>query len=436
MRSSRRWLAAWIVPLLTIALSSCSDSEPEAASPLSLIWISLDTLRADHLGIHGYHRNTSPFLDSLAQRGLYFEWAIAPQNSTLPSHLTMFTGLHPIVHGIYHGRRRPGLRIAETVRTLPEALSDRGFATLARVDDAWMMGKFGFSQGFDTYHEIESPLEAKLEATLADLDRLESGRTFLYFLHTYEIHAPYEPPAAYAHRFEDAGSANDDAAADEAARARDRYDGSIRYVDDLLRHFVDELESRGLLSATVLAITSDHGESFAEYGIAEIGHAGNNLHQNITRVPWIVLHPDSRYRGKIEDLVGLIDFPNTMLAMLGLPDRLPGGGRNVLEPEASDSVYLSWTGAGAFSLYSENQHLLWSESLPGPERNALYRTDLDPLESRSMGSPRPDDPMMVELRETIQGLEAEEARIGESLRDRFDVPEKTLDRLRALGYLD
>ena len=123
MRPARLALLALLALLAGCRGGSDAGAGP-AADSLSLIWISLDTLRADHLGAYCYARDTSPFLDELARRGLLFEWAVSPQNSTLPTHLTMFSGRHPAVHGVMHSRQNPGVSLAASVRTLPEVLRD------------------------------------------------------------------------------------------------------------------------------------------------------------------------------------------------------------------------------------------------------------------------------------------------------------------------
>jgi len=425
-----RWLG---LPVLLgaaiVSLLNCRSVEDENTNDLSLIWISLDTLRADHLGAHGYHRDTSPFMDSLARRGLYFDWVVSPQNSTLPSHLTMFTGIHPMVHGIYHHLKRPGLRLGSSVPTLPKVLSEAGFRTLARVDGGNMRGTFGFADGFDSYDDVRGPLPKKLQNVLSDLDALVPGERFFYLIHTFEIHAPYEPPPSHDKLY--AGSDLED----DVQLALDQYDASIRFVDDELRRFVAELEARDLLSSTILVITSDHGESFGEYGIPDVGHTGNNLHQNITRVPWILLHPELQYRGRIEDRVGLIDFPNTILALLGIAERFPGGGRDVLASRSAEGEYLSWTGEGAFSLYTGEHHLLWSETYPGEERNGLFRVTTDPLEQAPIQDVERRDAVAERLLSMVELLRAEEQRTGSDLRQSYELDERTRRELRALGYV-
>lgn len=429
-RSSRRRALAALCLGASLAALGCSAGRDDP----SLVWISLDTVRADHLQPYGYQRDTSAFLTELAERGLWFEWAISPQNSTLPTHLTQFTGIHPVVHGVFHSRRNPGIRLADSVRTLPEVLTDAGFRSRAFTDGGKMSRHYGFARGFEEYHDEPEPLPQKLRRVVEALDALAERERFFFFVHTYEAHAPYSPPRPYRGRYREAD-------APPPRRQSNLYDGSLRLIDDQLRSFVAELERRGLLETTLLVITSDHGESFSEYGIAHVGHAGENLHQNLTRVPWIVLHPSDRHRGKVSEPVGLVDFANTTLALLGVEERLPGQGVDVLAADApADRAYVSWTGHPtrpdcAWSLYAGGYHLLQCDELPGPERNGLYDVRSDPLERSPLDRPDKAAELADRLTTLRRELEEQKARLQPSLRDFGPLEEKTLEQLRALGYL-
>jgi arylsulfatase A-like enzyme len=407
---------------------ACGDAgAPARARPLSLLWISIDTLRADHLGSYGYARDTSPFLDSLAARGIFFEWVIAPQNSTLPSHISMFTGIHPVVHGVMHSERNPGVALAPGVRSLPEVLRDRGFATRGFVDGGKLEGHFGFERGFERYVTTRMSFPERLRLARAELDSLPRGQPFFLFIHTYALHAPYDPQPPYDELF----LAREPRS--QAQRSLDLYDGLIREVDDQLRGFLDPLAADGWLSHTVVAITSDHGEGFAEYGIDFVGHGGHNLHQNVTRVPWIVLHPDAAQRGSVPELVGLVDFANTMLGLLGVDERLPDGVDVLGAGRGRQRSYVSYSGE-AWSIYGGGMHLLESVTRPGPERNVAYRVGTDPQE-RARLDPEEAALLRSELDRRRNELLAERERRVTSLRAVVPLPEATRHQLEALGYL-
>ncbi len=403
-------------------------------NPYSLIWISLDTLRADHLGYFGYERDTSPFLDELSRKGLVFEWAITPQNTTLPSHMTMFTGYHPAVHQImYSNAQNPGVRLAKDVRTFPEILYDAGFATRAWTDGGKMAWIHGFNRGFERYVDDPEYLPAKFAKALEFIDGRTGGQPFFCFLHTYQVHRPYPAPMPYDKRYVTAGERT------EAQKCMDLYDGCIRFVDDQLRLFVEELRTRGILDDTILVITGDHGENFREYGFDDIGHRSPNLHQNITHVPWIMAYPDPAYQNRsITALTGLIDFPNTMLALLGFDEVLPGGGVNVLDP-ANDKPrdYLSWT-MRSLSLYSGDYHLLKCDAEGGQEKIVLYRFTDDRRELCPLDDPARTGTMHSRLNEKRQALRAQSRAITSSLREFGPEPKpggKLMKQLKALGYV-
>jgi len=424
---------AWI----TLGFQLGCQAERIDPSSLSLIWISLDTLRADHVGSYGYGRDTSPFLDELAERGLVFEWAISPQGSTLPSHITMFTGIHPLVHGVMHASPSKGVALAKPVLTLPQVLHEHGFVTRAWVDGGKVNHLYGFGRGFDSYLDAPGPLPGKLARALEGIDRRAPDRRFFYFIHSYAVHSPYEPEPPYDELYDSGGS--------EPLKKMDLYDGSIHFVDDQLRAFVAELEARKLLDKTVLIITSDHGESFFEYGIAHVGHGALNLHQNLTRVPWLMLHPDPRYRGRIREPVGLIDFPSTLLGIVGIDPRLLGLGPNVLRREdRSERAYLSWTGEverqggppnEAWSFYADGHHLLHSESNPGPERNGLFDVARDPLEQDPLDDPEREGALRARFEAHRQRLFDERDGLPEPLAVMRDLPRSVLLDLMVLGYI-
>ena len=426
---------------LLLSIASCDGGEAHAREqewkehPLSMIWISLDTLRAANLGTYGYERDTSPFLDELAQRGSYFEWVVSPQNSTLPSHVTMFTGYHPAVHGVMHSSSiNPGICINDDVTTLPEVLADAGFATGGWTDGGKMSSTHGFGQGFELYDDAPTFLPTRLESVLESIDSVDEGRPFFFFLQTYQVHGPYPAPTPYDSLFVTEGERT------EAQEKLDLYDGCIRFVDDQLREFVTELERRGVLDRTILIITGDHGEGFAEYGFDKIGHGSAGLHQNITRVPWIMLHPDERFRGVHHDtLAGLIDFPNTVLPLLGFETVLPGGGVDLHGPEsATPRAYLSANNAGS-SLYAGEYHLLESRE-KGVTSVEIYNVASDSREERPLDDPETLGQLEEQLRVLSSEYEAQAAAIGEGLRDTRPVDEQKKERLfqelRTLGYVE
>lgn len=434
---SGRWQRDRLAPgavalavVLSTALSfGCAPRRDDVdRSRLSLVWISLDTLRADHLSLHGYDRDTTPFLDALAREGAYVEWAVTPQSSTLPVHMTQFTGIHPVVHGVMHAVTSPGVALNASVRTLPEVLREAGFVTRAWVDGGQLAGSFGFARGFESYDDRISPFPEKLSQSIAALAELGRDDRFFHFIQTYEIHAPYAPPKRYLNRFVSPGDR------DATSSSLDRYDGSIRFCDDAIARYVERLGLAGRRQDTVIVVTGDHGEHFGEYGVDLIGHHGRLLRQNLTRVPFIVSHPSALLQGRVVPHAGLEDFANTVLSLVGVRERLAGRGRAIFDdPPPDDAVYVSWAGPTAWSIYRGSLHYLESK-IEGPERNGLYDVSRDPGErGRLAGDPREAELAALLARERERLLAEAEARQS-ALRVQGTLSPELGDQLRALGY--
>ncbi len=361
LRSGRSTLGpaavVWLLPVILWAfLCGCrtASDPPAVAATRGYILISIDTLRADHLGCYGYSRATSPFIDSLAARGVVFENAIVQVPGTLPSHMSIFTGLYPAEHDV----RAPAGVLAPDIPTLPELFRQRGFKTAGHTEGGYVHGGYGFARGFDEFsHEakkIESDAERTFVRGLEFLRRLGPEERFFLFLHTYTVHDPYFPLERYAALYWDGpapetfratgpnlaafnrGKAELTPAALEYFKAC--YDASINYVDDVVRDFFANLELLALSDEVTVLLTSDHGEEFLEHG--RLVH--EQIYPESLRVPLIVLHPDLRRPRRIRTLVESIDIAPTLYEIAEIPPPSMSGrslvpllmGREELESEA------------------------------------------------------------------------------------------------------
>ncbi len=292
---------------------------PDEASPPApnLILISLDTLRADHLPTYGYPRDTAPFLDGLARSGTVFEHAITAASSTTPAHMSLFTSLPPSAHGVV--KISDFSALAPGARTLAEMLGAQGFVTAAFCEDGAITRGRGFERGFDFYYENPPPVphvpevqSARTFARALDwLDGTGERRLFL-FLHTYEVHAPYEPPAAWEGHFEGDGHSGEE----PGRLKRDLYDREIRYLDGRLEALWSGLAERGLLERSLVVVTSDHGEEFYEHGFW--GH-GATVYEEQLRVPLLFVGPGVPSGQRIAAPVGFTDILPTLLELMGVP---------------------------------------------------------------------------------------------------------------------
>lgn len=320
--------ACWFL----VAFVGC-DGGPR---PPNLILVSVDTLRADHLGAYGYSRDTSPFLDELARSGVVFERAFAQVPGTLPSHMSMFTGLYPAQHDVYP----PDAVLSSAIPTLPELLRAHGYRTGGFTEGGYVSGFYGFSRGFDSFDDAvvrgSRLLERTMEEGLGFLDRVGPDEPFFLFLHTYAVHDPYAPPEEYRPLFWSAEPPEvfeptgpnlvavnrglRSVSAEQVRYFEALYDAGIRYADDQLRRLWKRVRERGLAERTILVITSDHGEEFLEHG--HLVHEQNYV--ETTHVPLIVVGPGLTPGTRVEAPVESIDLAPTLLDLAGAPDAARG----------------------------------------------------------------------------------------------------------------
>jgi arylsulfatase A-like enzyme len=317
-----------------------------ADEPPSLILVSLDTVRADHLSLYGYERATTPRLERLGAESLVFTRALSSSTWTLPSTATLLTGLLPSQHGAVHVTKR----LPDDVVTVAERLRDAGYRTAALTDGGFVGFPFGLPQGFERYDvtpgEAWQPRAKDAARTFgeaADWVRRNRHRPFFLFLHTYEAHQPYLYREGFAAPFlapEDRGNPDLSLSVDpnhperarpQLARMVALYDGEIARADHYLGGFLDALEAAGLAGEVAVVVTSDHGEEFLEHG--DLEHAFGKVYDPNVRVPLVVSLPAGREPAggrRLDVPVSGIDVAPTLLDLAGLPhDDLPG--RSLLE---------------------------------------------------------------------------------------------------------
>jgi arylsulfatase A-like enzyme len=325
MRSAQLLL---LILAASAALPACSKAPPRAKN---VILVSIDTLRRDHLGLYGYARNTSPFLDRIGRAGVAFDQCISQAPWTAPSHASMLSSLYPSVLGM--GRFEDPGHIGDSVDMLAEVLADAGFRTHAVTSGGFMAAKIGFTQGFEIYDDAGLNMETTIARAEQWLRGIRRDERFFLFLHTYDVHK-YKPPSSYLATWVEpynGALAYHDRVADlvqnheEQARAgalddadrryiRDLYDASIAATDDWLRRFWENLEERGLAEDTLLVVTADHGEEFWEHGGS--GH-GYTLYDENLRVPLILHHPSLAAR-MVPEQVRLLDVAPTIASLVGV----------------------------------------------------------------------------------------------------------------------
>jgi arylsulfatase A-like enzyme len=282
------------LPFLSAILQSCHS----AISP-SVVLITLDTTRADHLGAYGDRRARTPNIDRLASEGVLFERAVTPAPTTLPAHASILTGLYPFAHGV---RNNGAFSLGGGVPTLATVLHDAGYRTAAFVSAFVLDRRYGLARGFDVYDdrlEIERRGDATAGAAAAWLSQTAREPTpFLLWVHLYDPHDPYDPPAALRQAFADRP-----------------YDGEIAAADEAVGVVLDRLSALGLAASTIVAVVGDHGESLGEHG--EATH-GMFVYESAVRVPMILRWPRKVAAGmRIRPLVRTVDLAPTLLEQAG-----------------------------------------------------------------------------------------------------------------------
>ena len=348
MSRARRLLAV-ASGLAALAASSCSPAP--ADDPPHVLFILVDTLRADHTGIGGYARDTTPGLDVLAREGTVFENHFANAPWTKPSVASILTGLLPPTHGCQWGdfkQVREGKvdLLAEGFTTLPEVLREHGWSTAAFMTNQTITPRLGFDQGFDKFSMLSGSLvfdRQATEAAAALLDQAE-GPTFVWCHlmapHNYE--RPRDRPASFEseHRTPIEDSDPNGAMIRELYDLRfreeavDAYDETVLYIDELVTRLVTGVRERH--PNTLIVFTSDHGEEFGEHG----GYLHNRtLFNELLRVPLVMWGPGVPRGRRVTELTDSVDLFPTVLELLGLP-ALPSQGHSLFaEAQPEQEIY-------------------------------------------------------------------------------------------------
>jgi len=416
---------------------------------LNVIFVLVDTLRSDRLGIYGYERPTSPVLDQLASYGIVFKHVISQSSWTKSSMASLWTATNPIRNGIL----RYNQTLPDEVEFPAEIFKRAGFRTAGIWRNGWVAPNFGFGQGFDTYVkpvstparqriQRSSPSSRKLKGTDADITasaveflRNFGNERFFLYLHFMDLHQ-------YVF---------DDQAPDFGASYSDAYDKSINWVDRIIGQFLYDVDELDLLAKTVVVISSDHGEAFQEHGFE--GHA-RNLYHEVAEVPLIILLPFVLDPGLVVDpMIANIDVWPTILDLLGLPamkgvdgvSQLPlileaGGARTAAPTDGRRRTIFAeidrrWgnTKQGPDPLVSvTDERMRMFFPVKEPAAAELYDRSTDPLEKKDLAKQRPED--LETYRALAEGYLADDRPPWGTGVGIVELDELELHQLKALGY--
>jgi arylsulfatase A-like enzyme len=416
-------LAVWGNPVL--ASSAAENEKPH------LILVSIDCLRADHVGAYGYHRDTTPRIDELAKDGVVFRTAVSTAPWTLTAHMAMLTGLPPSIHGATRQSK-----LDSSVPYLPELLAQSGYRVDGIVSVPHLSQHFGFERGFHSY-----------------LFSMDPGAD------------PYAAPTDFRMRFGERPPDISDLLSkvlhDEAPRNQEEidqvinlYDGELAYVDQELGRFFDGLKAARLYERSLIVVSADHGEAFYEHGFWK--HT-QTLYEEMVRVPLIVKWPADSLTGSVETLVSQVDIFPTVLEAAGLdpPGTWATGLRRHVDrgSEEIDNrtvvTEVTWdaipTRPAMMKISFRNEEFKYIATLDGPAVNELNASGVRTEELYDLnGDPSERENLLLKsdgelrfFREKLGDYFAEARALRAARRGEPVILDETvLEKLRSLGYVD
>ncbi|KAA0222119.1 MAG: hypothetical protein EDS66_07420 [Planctomycetota bacterium] len=438
-----------------------------------VILISMDTTRADHFGCYGNAVVRTPAVDAVAAESVIFDDHMTVVPTTLPSHLTLMTGLYPHHHGV---PSNGFVAHADNV-TLAELLKSRGFQTAGFLGSFALDQRFGFAQGFDHFdqefdilfgtnkaEQDERNAKSVTDAVIAYLDRVGVPPHLFLFVHYFDPHTPYNPPPPYDRMYDDADVAGTPppdigevrkqlktARGQETPNARriaNQYAGEVSYMDEHIGRLIADLRARGILDDAILILTSDHGDNFWEH--APYFDHGASTFQPTMRAVWIARLPAAQNAGvRLSAPTSSIDVLPTLLAYLNmkpprpLPGRIidltspqPAVGPALLFGEASEPWIRpapgTWENSGKMRYVRDGRYKY--VVAPAQKYEALFDLSVDPLERNNLLRDPTLDPATVDKYRRMLARWSQDAK---PLPTHFDRGQRdaVVKRLQGLGYL-
>ena len=454
-----------VIGLLVVAIGGCGDPAVENGSDLrQIVVVGVDPLRPDHLTSWGYKRDTTPGLDRMArEEATVFERAYASSSWTLPSMTSVFTSLHPMQHQVVDR----GYKLDSKLDTLAGTLSDRGWKTAAFITHIYVSSLFGLDSGFDEFHELSIDWEfaeghqlradALNEEVLPWLSANADERFFLY-VHVFDPHWDYDPPAAWAERFIDPEYRGPASGSwkfieqyipteqlmdkPELDRVVDLYDGEIAWTEHQIGRLIDHLRNLGIWNQALFVLLADHGEELQDHGSM---HHIRTLYEEVLRVPLIIKPPHGRSdqaRSRVTERVRNLDIAPTILDFAGISSPADFEGislRPLMSQLGRDRPVFAHTQrhlSDKAALIVDDVKVIHSWA-PGQEGTELYDLAADPKEAQNLSSEDPEGTAEARslLLNEIERMRAW-SRERELERATPALTPEQIEHLRALGYVD
>jgi arylsulfatase A-like enzyme len=444
---------------------------PKEKKGTNIILISIDTLRADHLGCYGYRRETSPAIDSLARDGALFFNTFSSSPWTLPAHVSLLTSLHCFHHQV----NLEYDKMDSSITTLADVLRQKQFYCSAHTGGGFVNSAYGFSKGFDSYGQSAQGIHQKDASEWIGRSVLKwiddhKDKDFFLFIHTYQPHNPFSSPPPYDTMFLEENSQWTEIdilkylggkegvfksiPEKEIQNIVSLYDAEIRYTDDvLIKPLIEKLKESGLYNQSMIVVTSDHGEEFYDHHGWEHGHT---LYNELLKVPLIIKFPGSEFAGtQIQTIVRLIDVMPTVLERLGIStENLKLDGKSLIpvlkNKEKTDRVFLAYKADNVLKShipqkisaneetnklilnkkYSDEQLIFFHSTPPDLPPVELYDLAENSLEKNNIADSRAKTSNRL-----IRLINEALARATNRKANRVDIDEALLEQLKALGYL-
>ncbi|MBP6875202.1 MAG: sulfatase [Candidatus Eisenbacteria bacterium] len=458
-------LAALAVPIAAFLVYWLAFHHPKQPN---IVLITLESVRADHLGCYGYDKPTSPALDALAKEGVIYENAQAVTSWTLTAHASIFTGLYPDAHQV----TGPFSRLDDKYTTITEALANAGYYCAGVISGPYLSRAHNVPQGFQHYNENPSAESQSLSHSKVTGREMEAGlrhvinvlrdrkKPMFLFAYFWDPHYDYIPPAPYDHMFvtpdcqpidirkyESSGRIHPGMAPGELAYVKSQYDGEIRWTDEHLGRVFDALKAQHMWDNTAIIVLADHGEEFFEHG--EKGHK-KNLYTESVRIPLIIKYPKGVGVGRDARLASQVDIFPTILELAHAQSDQPNQGLSLLGPvpPSSRTAYMELLTANFFPKrgggFEAREVKNWYGARQGDyqlivqaeaERRELYNMRADPGQRTNIfGQEGTPSNMLISLLQEGAEQDLAIAKVyGISTEAKLD--ESALENLRSLGYV-
>jgi len=426
----------------------------------NIILISLDTLRADHVGCYGYHRQTSPHLDEFAKESVLFKNVYVHSPWTLPSHVSMLYSLDSASHQVYYSTQK----IDPALPSIASLLKDKGYLTKALTGGGFVGSVFGFAKGFDWYEDVinrsrENEAEILFDTASAWLKENQDKQFFL-FLHTFQIHGPYESPQPWNKTFladgakwEKIGLMNflESNGKDypftqsEVENIVALYDGEILYTDEtLIKPLISLLKDLGIYDNSLIVITADHGEEFNDHG----GWLhSQTLYEEMLRVPLLIKFPNSKFKGtSVEARCRSIDIVPTILDVASVSfDKEALDGESLMSlvtgKKREDRIFISDVAYKnvpvpcpvLIATNRDSRKFIFEKSENGAKDIQVYDLENDAQEKKNVFRMIRDEAEKIHA--ALDEYYAAKFRIKRKI-DEVLLDEQMIEKLKALGYIN